>query len=1230
MGTLANSLVSGDVSLNTNSSATSGGITPVFGRGDVVFSGTLTYSNAAARTLTITSHEDIWINGDITSNGGALNLNFNLPAGKKILINGNISTNGGFIKVNDGAATVSSVHFQKTTGTPVEQVINTNGGAINFNNSTLKLLNTGGKLVLNSGAGALTLGGSGSVVQESNFFHSPTRLLDWGGAHDGGSGGGAAGGVKSYGINVVSGRSYAARLYFWDSWDYEVGQIFVFNTSTNSATYYFEAYRNTNWGGSIYNVAYINSYGSYGLVGPAHLGGPAGNQQEWNLDGYANVAFTAQHSGQLRTWTNGAWNILDESLELYNVWETSYTTTFHNSGARTVEFSTTNTTNDACLISGQISGALAVKKLGSGTLKFNNYNEYTGGTIVDAGILQLHDPAVNGNIGRGVITNILTVNQNCTVQLSAAAGGSAAFGWWPNNRVTTLNINGGLVEVVGGQQHIWDMTGGVNFSDGGTIRTNGGMSNSTTNNYIEWSLTDVNVTNATSPAIISGRINLRNDASSYVFTCNVADGSTDNDLLISAAITQAASISFKKTGTGKLTLSANNSYAGATSIDGGTLTLQNDAPNPTNKTFNGTGQLIIEPASASFTNAFSTTGWTFNSTLTGLTLGKSGNTANITNASNQTINGPIALHGADLTLTGGLTTTNTSNGNITFNGSKLLGAGAIALATGRLVTTNLSGTGEYTGDIAGTTISLTKTGAGTLTLNPTNTLAFSAVTVSTGGLTIAASKQLTVSGTLTNSATFTLKDNATLVQATTGTSMTGTGTYNVEKALTGNAATWTTANTSRFWYMGVPMVGVARSSFGNYDLNTNRLWSYSESTKTYTNITDNNATLAAGTGYVHRRSTDGTLTFSASGTNGLRATDYSTGTLTRTSGSSVGFNLISNPYMAYLDWHAVTKTNVESTYYIRSNNAGNDISALITYNGSNQQLTNNSSLTLTAAQMQYIAPMQAIWVRVGSTTTTGSLAMTRNMLSHQSGNPGLKSSTIFPTLARVNLVDGARFDQMLVFMNQDMVNGVDEYDSEKMFVSGAPQLYTMAAGKKLVMNGLNSNKKKISVPVYLELPESKVYQLQLADYNLEDGLILLEDKQEGTIQDFTIHDTYAFYANSGVLQNRFVLHFFMPDATITAQGPSNSWAAEEGSYTEGGNIVISSDPKGKVQISLDQPEIEKVEGTIQVIDANGKVVYNGQLEGLTTAFELNVPSGIYYLTVQSGNILENKKVFIQE
>ena len=648
---------------------------------------------------------------------------------------------------------------------------------------------------------------------------------------------------------------------------------------------------------------------------------------------------------------------------------------------------------------------------------------------------------------------------------------------------------------------------------------------------------------------------------------------------------------------------------------------------------NTSGALTIEPVNTSFANAFTypNANLTVANTISGLTIGKSGNTTNITIGAATSIAGPIALYGASIALSNALTSSNATTGNISLNGTTLTGSSAITLQTGRTLTMNLSANTDYAGAISGSNLYFVKNGAGILSLPTPTALSFAKMQISGGTFRLNSNQQLTLTDSLINNGTFIMKDGATFVQATTGTSVAGSGTFTVEKALAGNAA-WS-PTTGRFWYMGVPMISVARNSFGSYDANANRLWSYSESTKTYTDITTDAATLSAGTGYVHRRTTNGTLTFSATGVDGLFRTNQSLSGLTRTSGSSVGFNLISNPYMAYLDWDAVIANagtiNIEPTYYIRSAASGN-ISALITFNGSTNNLVNTSGITVTAEQMNFLAPLQAIWVRVGTAAATGSLAMTRSMLTHQATNPGLKSSTIFPTLARVNLVDGARFDQMLVYLNQDMTNAVDQYDSEKMFTSGMPQLYTMAAGKKLVMNGLNSNKKKISVPLYLELPESKVYNLQLADYNLEDGLILLEDKQEGTIQDFTINDTYAFYANSGVLQNRFVLHFYAPDATITAQGPSNNWVAEEGSYTEGGNILISSDPKGKVQISIDQPETEKVEGMAQVTDANGRIVHSGALEGPTTEFQLNVPSGIYYLTVQSGNMIENKKVFIQE
>jgi hypothetical protein len=609
---------------------------------------------------------------------------------------------------------------------------------------------------------------------------------------------------------------------------------------------------------------------------------------------------------------------------------------------------------------------------------------------------------------------------------------------------------------------------------------------------------------------------------------------------------------------------------------------------------------------------------------------------------NRTSSGSVALANAlqiatALVLTDG--TLSLGANTLTINGSVSRTSGTINASAGTLAFGNVSNLSLPTALFTGNILNFNKTsGAGTLTVNDnivvTNNMS---TAVSTGALIIAPSKQLTVQVELNNNGTFTLQNDATFVQATTGNGISGNGTFNVEKALAGNSITWN-ATSGRFWYMGVPMNDIARSCFGNYAAGSNRVWSYNEISKQYTDIDNNATTLVAGTGYVHRRATNETLTFSASGANGLFSSDLTLNNLSRTPTSQVGFHLISNPYMAYLDWNAVVAntntatTNIEPTFYLRSfNNPGNDISALISYNASNGQYANASSVAINSANdIRYLAPMQAIWVRVGSAASTGNLSMTRSMLSHQSANPGLKNSTIFPTLARVNLVDGARFDQMLVFMNQDMTNGVDQYDSEKMFVSGAPQLYTMAAGKKLVMNGLKNNKKKISVPLYLELPQSKVYQLQLADFNLEDGLILLEDKLEGTIQDFTINDTYAFYANSGVLSNRFVLHFYMPDATITAQGPSNSWVEDETAINEGGSIVVSSNGRGKVTIQQDIAASSSEKGSVVVRDASGKEVYKGALEGLQTELQIDAPSGVYFVEVQLNGQFEVKKIFVQQ
>lgn len=82
--------------------------------------------------------------------------------------------------------------------------------------------------------------------------------------------------------------------------------------------------------------------------------------------------------------------------------------------------------------------------------------------------------------------------------------------------------------------------------------------------------------------------------------------------------------------------------------------------------FNTAGTLTVESFGNSFTNAFNTSQLIYSSDLTGLTIGKSTNTANVTIGSDTTIAGPINIYGGDITINNKLEATSST---ITLDGS---------------------------------------------------------------------------------------------------------------------------------------------------------------------------------------------------------------------------------------------------------------------------------------------------------------------------------------------------------------------------------------------------------------------------------------------------------------------------------------------------------------------------------------------------------------------------------
>jgi len=321
--------------------------------------------------------------------------------------------------------------------------------------------------------------------------------------------------------------------------------------------------------------------------------------------------------------------------------------------------------------------------------------------------------------------------------------------------------------------------------------------------------------------------------------------------------------------------------------------------------------------------------------------------------------------------------------------------------------------------------------------------------------------------------------------------------------------------------------------------NAPSFFTYNEGTGAWTSISGtNNTNLTRGVGYrVFIRGSraqgcsliDGStppsshnILLSATGT-------LATGTQTInvTSGTGGGWNLVGNPFQAIIDWEAITRTNVGTSYHTFNPTAG------IGGNGAYGVYTVGGGGAGTNGVNRYIGPGHSFWVQA---TSAGSIQIPESAkaVNQVSNLTHLFKSESLPGLSLKVLNNLNQSDEVLVNFNSNALRCMDNLDAEKFqFAQNVGNIATFnsCSAIRYAINTLpemsTSSRDTIFVHIKLPTTTSATYKLTLNGLtNVNPALdVMLYDAYLNTSHNFRLNGEYSFstIANNAATQgaNRF-------------------------------------------------------------------------------------------------------------
>ena len=526
----------------------------------------------------------------------------------------------------------------------------------------------------------------------------------------------------------------------------------------------------------------------------------------------------------------------------------------------------------------------------------------------------------------------------------------------------------------------------------------------------------------------------------------------------------------------------------------------------------------------------------------------------------------------------------------------------------------------------GSTSTVTFIGSSAQTIGGTQPISFNnltikndtSITLIAGGLTtvtgimlidstkkfiVAAGKQLTVSGTLTNNGGvngFRIKSDAT-----------GTGSV-IENNSGVNATVERFVPTNNKYHYVASPITAAFSAVYHYGW----LYQWNEKNQYWDNIVPLNVPLLRMRGYSLRllnvsgnpsiapnnpaiytgELNTGTI---SSGTNGSDTTiTYSIGTDINMN----GFNLIGNPYPSGIDWDAagLTKTNIDDALYV--------------WDGNNSRYSSYVNKIKTNGGSNFIGSQQGFFVKARGPAT---LVMNNSIRTH-TGSSVFRGN--LDNILKLTFKNDSMTDETVIRFTTDATTNFDgNFDAYKLFgYKTSPQLYTVinqkvyASINSLPEATLDSTKVQLNLSIGFS-GNFKIVANGVNSFN-NTAIIILEDTKLKVKHDLTIDTIYSFYADTADKAARFIVWFYKTPTEITESTPKtiNIYSKDKSLYLDFNGM----NPEG---------------AEVAIVNMLGQTVDQAKLSSdFKMIYQTNVASGIYIVRVLLKGKLFEKKVFFND